>query len=144
MPSYLKDTESWSHWRAKLRDWAVRPVRAGCYSWAALPVIDSKTVQSKTYNFNLSRTKKREWLRQKSDRRSRKRSPRSRTTSSASWKRRKRLERRQPPQTRMTKRITISMNRSTCGQTTFAPDSTPGRHLFSSVALCLNCTPSDR
>ena len=25
---------------AKLRDWAVRPVRAGCYSWAALSLID--------------------------------------------------------------------------------------------------------
>ena len=29
---------------AKLRDWAVRPVRAGCYSWAALSFIDSETL----------------------------------------------------------------------------------------------------
>ena len=29
---------------AKLRDWAVRPVRAGCYSWAELSFIDSKTL----------------------------------------------------------------------------------------------------
>ena len=33
-----------SQLRAKLRDWAVRPVRAGCYSWAALYLIDSKTL----------------------------------------------------------------------------------------------------
>ena len=32
---------------ARLRDWAVRPVRAGCYSWAALPLIDSKTLYIK-------------------------------------------------------------------------------------------------
>ena len=29
---------------AKLRDWAIRPVRAGCYSLAALSLIDSKTL----------------------------------------------------------------------------------------------------
>ena len=29
--------------RAKLRDWAVRPARAGCYSQAALILIDSNT-----------------------------------------------------------------------------------------------------
>ena len=29
-----------SELRAKLRDWAVRPVRAGCYPWAALSLID--------------------------------------------------------------------------------------------------------
>ena len=29
---------------AKLFDWAVRPVRAGCYSWAALSLIDSMTL----------------------------------------------------------------------------------------------------
>ena len=39
-------TESWSHWRALLHDWAVRPVRACCYSWAALYLIDSKTLYS--------------------------------------------------------------------------------------------------
>ena len=27
--------------RAKLRDWAARLVRAGCYPWAALSLIDS-------------------------------------------------------------------------------------------------------
>ena len=32
--------------RAKLSDWAVRPVRAGRYSWAALSLIDSKTMYS--------------------------------------------------------------------------------------------------
>ena len=32
-----------SQLRAKLRDWAVRPVRAGCYSRAALSLTDSKT-----------------------------------------------------------------------------------------------------
>ena len=37
-------TESWSHWRAKLREWAARPVWAGCYSWAALSLSDSKTL----------------------------------------------------------------------------------------------------
>ena len=37
-------TESWSHWRAKLCDWAVWPVRAGCYSWAALSLFDSNTL----------------------------------------------------------------------------------------------------
>ena len=37
-------TGSWSHWGAKLRDWAVVPVRAGCYSWAALSLNDSKTL----------------------------------------------------------------------------------------------------
>ena len=36
--------ESWSHWTAKLRDWAVWPVRAGCYSSAALSLIYSKTL----------------------------------------------------------------------------------------------------
>ena len=35
-------TESWSYCRAMLRDWDVRLVRAGCYSWAALSLIDSK------------------------------------------------------------------------------------------------------
>ena len=30
--------------RAKLRDWAERPVRAGYYSWAVLSLIDSKTL----------------------------------------------------------------------------------------------------
>ena len=44
-----------SHLRVKLRDWAVRPVRAGCYSWAALSyfffprpeyAIDSNTLYS--------------------------------------------------------------------------------------------------
>ena len=33
-----------SQLRARLRDWALRPVRAGCYPWAALPFIDSKTL----------------------------------------------------------------------------------------------------
>ena len=37
-------TESWSHWRAKVRDWAVWPVNPGCYSWAALSLIDSNTL----------------------------------------------------------------------------------------------------
>ena len=32
--------------KAKLRDWAVRPVRPGCYSWAALSLIDKKTLYS--------------------------------------------------------------------------------------------------
>ena len=32
-----------SQLRAKLRDRAVRPVRAGCYFWAALSLTDSKT-----------------------------------------------------------------------------------------------------
>ena len=32
-----------SQLRAKLRDWAVRPERAGCYSRAALSLTDSKT-----------------------------------------------------------------------------------------------------
>ena len=35
-------TAFFSQLRAKLRDWAVRPVRAGCYSWAALSFIDSR------------------------------------------------------------------------------------------------------
>ena len=30
--------------KARLHDWSVRPVRAGCYSLAALPLIDSKTL----------------------------------------------------------------------------------------------------
>ena len=38
-----QSTESWSQLGANLGDWAVRPVRAGCYSWAALSLIDSKT-----------------------------------------------------------------------------------------------------
>ena len=33
-----------SQLRAKLRDWAVRPVGAGCYPRAALSLIDSKTL----------------------------------------------------------------------------------------------------
>ena len=33
-----------SQLRPRLRDWALRPVRAGCYPWAALPFIDSKTL----------------------------------------------------------------------------------------------------
>ena len=37
-------SESWSHWWPKLRDWAVRPVGAGWYSWAALSLINSKTL----------------------------------------------------------------------------------------------------
>ena len=37
-------TESWSHWWPKLRDWAGRPVGAGWYSWAALSLINSKTL----------------------------------------------------------------------------------------------------
>ena len=41
-------TESRSHWRAKLRDWAVRPVRAGCYSLAALFLFDSKTLYGRS------------------------------------------------------------------------------------------------
>ena len=32
-----------SQLRAKLRDWAVRPVGAGCYSWAAFSFIHSQT-----------------------------------------------------------------------------------------------------
>ena len=40
-------TESWSHWRAKLRDWAVKQARAGCYFWAALSLIDSKALYIK-------------------------------------------------------------------------------------------------
>ena len=40
----LAPTVYLSQLRAKLRDWAVRPVRAGCYSWAALCLIDSKTL----------------------------------------------------------------------------------------------------
>ena len=35
-----------SHLRAQLRNWAVRPVRAGCYSWVALSLIDSMTLYS--------------------------------------------------------------------------------------------------
>ena len=46
--------ESWSHWKAKLRDWAVRPVMAGCYSWSALYLIDSKTVQGWAKEMDLS------------------------------------------------------------------------------------------
>ena len=38
-----KTTGILSQLRAKLRDWAVRPVRAGCYSRAALSLTDSKT-----------------------------------------------------------------------------------------------------
>ena len=37
-------TESWSHLGAKLRDQAVRLIRDGCYSWAALSLIDSNTL----------------------------------------------------------------------------------------------------
>ena len=33
-----------SHLGAKLGDWAVRQAEAGCYSWAALPSNDSKTL----------------------------------------------------------------------------------------------------
>ena len=36
-----------SQFRAKLRGWAVRPTRAGRYSWAAMLLIDSKTLYSK-------------------------------------------------------------------------------------------------
>ena len=39
---WLTTMASWSQLRAKLRDWAVRPVLACCYSWAALSLIDSK------------------------------------------------------------------------------------------------------
>ena len=39
--------ESWSHWRAELRNWAIRPVRAGCYSWTVLSLTDSKTLKNK-------------------------------------------------------------------------------------------------
>ena len=40
----ISNTGFLSQLRAKLRDWAVRPVRAGCHSWAALSLIDSKTL----------------------------------------------------------------------------------------------------
>ena len=38
------NTRYLSQFRAKLRDWAVRPVRAGCYPRAALSLLDSKTL----------------------------------------------------------------------------------------------------
>ena len=33
-----------------MRDWAVRPVKVGCYSWAALSLIDSKTLYIQIQN----------------------------------------------------------------------------------------------
>ena len=42
--SWLGYTGFLSQWRAKLCDWAVRPVRAGCYPWAALTLVNSKTL----------------------------------------------------------------------------------------------------
>ena len=36
-------TGTLSHLKAKLRDWANRQAEAGCYSWAALSLNDSKT-----------------------------------------------------------------------------------------------------
>ena len=42
-PSLHVCTEFLSQLRAKLRDWAVRPVGAGCYSWAAFSFIHSQT-----------------------------------------------------------------------------------------------------
>ena len=48
---FRENTESWSHGRARLCDWVVRPVGASCYSWAALSLIYSKTRYILLLNF---------------------------------------------------------------------------------------------